>query len=144
MGGFGAFHYLLVHPEMFASVSSLSGAFKERPIPDLLGDPARSRAAYDRIAIYPGLEAALAKGIHLPPLYLTCGTEDHLIAESRDLRDWLTAKHVAVEYLEKPGVHDWAFWKGCSAAIIDFHWRTFQGNYKPVEHPAAKAAEGTK
>ena len=39
MGGFGAFHYLLVHPEMFAGVSSLSGVFDITPAPTVFLGP---------------------------------------------------------------------------------------------------------
>ncbi len=146
MGGYGSFHYLAVHPELFASASSMSGIFHVLPT-DLLGDPGKNKEAYDRLVVVRGLEADLAKGLKLPPLFLTCGTEDHLLRESRDLRDWLTAKKIPFEYLEKPGGHSWPFWRDSSPDIIDFHWRSFQGNYKVMEHAApapAKPAEGAK
>jgi S-formylglutathione hydrolase FrmB len=148
MGGYGAFHYMAVHPEMFASASSLSGAFNVKGyLAGLLGDPAKNKAAYDHADVYRGLEAALAQGVKLPPLLLTCGTEDHLLRESRDLSRWLTEKKIPFEYIEKPGGHSWPFWRDSSPAIIDFHWRTFQGNYQPMNQPvpaSAQPAEGPK
>jgi enterochelin esterase-like enzyme len=151
MGGYGAFHYMVVHPEMFASASSLSGIFHVIMATDLLGDPGQNQEAYARLDVKQGLEAALAKGIKLPPLLLTCGTEDGLIRESRSLRDWLAAKKIPFAYLEKPGGHNWAFWKGSSADLIDFHWQSFQGHDQPTAQPAsatssvsAKSAESPK
>jgi len=161
MGGFGAFHYMLAYPEMFAGVSALSGVFgivpgpagveappaepvyatrrnlREDGLVALLGDPDQNKGAYERVDVMHGLEVAVAKGVRLPPLYLTCGAEDSLLRESRVLRDWLSEKRIPCEYVEKPGGHDWPFWRGSSAEIIDFHWRSFQGGPTHPDSPAA-------
>ncbi len=92
MGGFGAFHYLLCRPEMFTSVSAMSGAFRmggpRRP-PGPGSAPAEANAAVrppdERRDLLARLEKAVKAGTKLPPLLIHCGTEDGLLAANREL-----------------------------------------------------------
>lgn len=102
MGGFGSMHYLLTRPEAFTSASSLSGAFMlfAPPPPggqarrsDLLGDYETNKEAYARCAVHARLEAWIADGKKLPPLLLTCGTEDRLIKANRDFVNFLAEQN---------------------------------------------------
>lgn len=102
MGGYGAMHYMLTKPEMFASVSSLSGAFRffdgreGRPpsgFKGLLGDYEKNKAAYEACAIYGRIEQYVARNVKLPPMMMHCGTEDGLLKANRELRDFLIAQN---------------------------------------------------
>ena len=154
MGGYGAFQYMLTHPEMFASISSLSGAFErlgERGKPpmeslvSLLGSFEKNKANFLKYGIYNRLEERIAKGEHLPAMFIHCGTEDDLITENRTLQTFLNEQNqklakdkkatLVFQYKESPGKHDWKFWRDASVGVADFHWRSFQ--------QAAKA-EGAK
>jgi S-formylglutathione hydrolase FrmB len=53
---------------------------------------------------------AVAEGKPLPRIYMACGTEDFLMAENRNMRDFLEAQKADYIYKEGPGVHDWSFW----------------------------------
>jgi len=132
MGGFGAFHYTLTKPSMFASVSSLSGAFRPMDGNDpkvkkwftpLLGPFSENKKRYETIDLYERLRQTVKVGTPLPPVYLHCGTEDFLLEANRMMRDALKEQNLSCEYLENEGDHNWAFWKSASAAIIDFHAR---------------------
>ena len=61
----------------------------------------------------------------LPPVYLHCGTEDRLLDQNREMRDYFGNKYIQCKYLETAGKHNWQFWKAASAGIVDFHWEYF-------------------
>jgi S-formylglutathione hydrolase FrmB len=140
MGGFGAFHFMLLHPAQFVAVSTMSGWFPDADrikssevktwMTYLLGPYDQNQKSYEQLDLYAGIKAAKNAGTTLPPIYLTCGTEDHLIDNNHEMRDFLKAQGIPCEYKEGPGIHNWKFWRDSSASIIDFHWRTI--------HPDAK------
>jgi S-formylglutathione hydrolase FrmB len=102
MGGYGALHYMLCKPDLFASVSSLSGAFSHmgdragkagQGVRGLLGDPEQNKAEYAKRAIYGRVEEDVKKHVKLPPLLLHCGTEDGLVAENREMSKFLAEQN---------------------------------------------------
>ena len=115
----------------YGPVYATPATLKAEGLVDLLGPYDENKAAYERIDVGLGIKAALARHAALPPMYLTCGTEDYVRSETRAMRDFLTQAKLPFEYLEKPGTHSWPLWRDSIAAVIDFHWRTFQGHYKP-------------
>lgn len=149
MGGFGAFHYMLRRPETFASASSMSGAFEplavgwvKKDFVELLGEEKENKAAYEQLDLAARVKARAAKHVKLPPVYIACGTEDGLLPTSQAMRDLAKKLGLTCEYAEAPGAHKFTYWKAASEGVIDFHWRTFQEDYKPVDH--SKAAGGEK
>lgn len=133
MGGYGALHYALVHPEMFCSVSGQSSVFLDTSekgsvgrLRSMIGPYEENKAEYDALDHYKRIAALKAKGIKIPPVYLACGTEDPLIVQSRKMRDYLKSLNLTVEYKESPGVHNWAFWHPESVGVAAFHWKYFQ------------------
>ena len=46
----------------------------------------------------------------LPPLRISCGTDDALLPDVRALHDALTRADVHHEYAEAPGGHAWNVW----------------------------------
>lgn len=150
MGGYGAFQYMLTRPEMFASVSSLSGVFgyfgergakADDSIAPLLGPAEENKAAYLKYGIYNRIEERIAQGVRLPAMFIHCGTEDDLMGESRSFAAFLTEQNqklakdgkgtLVFQYEESPGKHAWPFWRDNSVGVADFHWRTFQKSVKP-------------
>jgi CubicO group peptidase (beta-lactamase class C family)/S-formylglutathione hydrolase FrmB len=138
MGGFGAFHYMLQRPDMFRSVSAMSGAFFETTPPSakwverltpLFGSPETASAAYEKLAFFPRLERLAKDGVKLPPIYLSCGTEDKVTPDdSRHLHAYLDRLGVPNEYVESAGGHDWGYWSSTIVPILDFHWKSMQTN----------------
>lgn len=137
MGGYGAFHYMLTKPEMFCSVSSMSGAFMDLSKPDdrikawterLDGPMADHATEYQAMDTYLQIKAQADKGVKLPPIRLRCGTEDHLLVGNQKMRDYLKSYNIPCEYEESPGAHNWKFWKGAMPDILDFHWRMLPKN----------------
>lgn len=134
MGGFGAFHYMLTKPGMFASVSSLSGGFSSlidddsgrKWMGNLLGSFSQNRAKYEETDLYYRIKKLAAKKEKLPLMFLHCGTEDGLMASNVAMNDCLQKNGFSSELLKTAGKHDWAFWVGASKGVIDFHWKSLK------------------
>jgi enterochelin esterase family protein len=58
---------------------------------------------------FPSLDGTANKQLHL--LWIACGTEDHLIAVNRNLREWLKSKGVQHADIETAGTHTWMVWR---------------------------------
>ena len=52
----------------------------------------------------------LEKGGRITPIFMACGTEDFLLENNRDFRDFLVEHQADVTYYESPGTHEWKFW----------------------------------
>ncbi len=125
MGGFGAVRNGLKYCDVFGSVIALSSAL----ITDQISDPSvdfsktpASRKYYEKtfgkLDELLGSEndpKALAKkvleeGRPFPDIYMACGTEDFLLKENRDFKEYLQTLGVRFTYRETAGAHDWKFW----------------------------------
>ncbi len=121
MGGYGAMHVGLSHPERFAAVVSLSGVLDIADIakeddpgrqnwmrtvfgeeyPDLKGHPAD---------LLSKLENHKATGTDLPKLFACCGREDFLIEHNRTFNRKCAELGIPLEYIENEGSHEWGYW----------------------------------
>ncbi len=125
MGGFGAIRNGLKYCDVFGAVIALSSAL----ITDGIADPSvdfsktvESRKYYEKtfgkLDELLGSEndpKALAKRVMeekkpFPDIYMACGTEDFLLNENRDFREYLQKLGVKFTYIETMGAHDWKFW----------------------------------
>ncbi|MGH9967329.1 MAG: alpha/beta hydrolase [Pyrinomonadaceae bacterium] len=124
MGGYGAIKFGLKHPEMFALVASMSGAFgaglgteKDLNIPGPVRDSIQqtfgaldspTRAANDVFKLVREVPAERIRS--LPYIYLDCGTEDFLFRQNREFSDLLVERKIPHEYRQLPGSHSWQYW----------------------------------
>ena len=97
MGGYGTLYYAVQHRDMFCCAYAMSPACYIDGLPNLF-------------ELYPAAPAA-----ELPDLTMEVGTEDETVYA---MCPWLagTIQPLGLanfEYIERAGVHDWAFWKGC-------------------------------
>ncbi|HZS36184.1 MAG TPA: alpha/beta hydrolase-fold protein [Polyangia bacterium] len=117
MGGYGAIRLGLKYPDRFASIVAHSSRLPARdelpslnwtrglPLDDLDVDALASRAA----------------ARPLPRLAFDCGTEDHLLADSRRFHALLTQRNVAHDYAEHPGAHTWDYWDAHVPRALELH-----------------------
>ncbi len=129
MGGFGAIRLGLKYDERYGAAFGLSSALIIEDIGKL--SPGDMTACVKMIADYDyyvtvfgdlaGLEHSdvnpkflvkqkLEKGGRITPIFMACGTEDFLLENNRDFRDFLVEHQVDVTYYESPGTHEWKFW----------------------------------
>ena len=137
MGGFGAMHFCLLRPDFFTSVSGLSAAFYDAET--IVAATEKGKNNFEKtLGVYSADNQAYAKVFHkdiikqyandavrLPPIYEYCGTEDFLLSANQAMAAQLKESGFAITYKEGPGKHDWKFWVGASASVIDFHWQHF-------------------
>lgn len=124
MGGYGALRLGLALPRRFAAVASFSGALDYvRRLREAGKEGARiSKTEWDAVA-GPGADAAgtnsdlhhlaarVAAGSEpKPALYLSCGTEDELLDDTRAFHRHLDSLAYAHHYEEAPGGHEWSYW----------------------------------
>lgn len=125
MGGYGALRNGLKYHETFGGIIALSSALiqetaiasteqsewsfgKRSYYESVFGDLTKLAGSdKDIAALVQGIQA---QGAVYPRIYIACGTEDFLIENNRRCHAMLQEAQVEHEYLESPGVHDWAFW----------------------------------
>ncbi len=137
MGGFGALHTALAHPDTFSCALGLSNALI---VYDIAGmkpgpQPGNVLADYDYYReVFGDLDAVtesennpevlvdklLKEGKELPRLYMTCGDNDFLLQSNLRFRDFLKGRGVSVEYVQGEGVHDFAFWNKAIGPAIEW------------------------
>ena len=124
MGGYGALHTALAHPENFGACIALSSAMiiheyagevsrasdvvPREMMRDVFGDP-KTIIDSDKNPETQYLKLA-QKGAQIPRIYLACGTEDALIENNREFAAFLKDRGADCIYEEGPGVHNWVFW----------------------------------
>jgi S-formylglutathione hydrolase FrmB len=124
MGGYGALRLGLARPESFAAVAGFSGALdyvrrlreagKEGSRIDKaewLGIAGAGTDASGTDTDLRHLSRRVAAGSGpKPAIYLSCGTEDDLLEESRAFHEHLESVNYEHHYNEGPGAHEWAYW----------------------------------
>jgi S-formylglutathione hydrolase FrmB len=132
MGGYGALRLALAHPEKFAAAASFSGALDYvRRLRDSGKAGSRiSKAEWDSVAgrdadaadttsdLWHLAKRAASRRAPKPALWLSCGTEDDIIGDTRSFHQHLEASGYPHHYEESPSIHDWAYWDGQIARAI--------------------------
>lgn len=127
MGGYGAVKIALVHPDLFVSAASLSGALRfpregwdDGPKVFGTGPPSeRLRAQNDVLELALALERARPAWSG-PALYLDCGTDDFLYDSNARVRSFLREIAVPYAYHEEPGSHTWEYWSARLPDLLRF------------------------
>jgi putative tributyrin esterase len=90
-----------------AELRNVSGARWER-IQPAFGTDSMSWMARDPARL---VERLLAVGGTVPALFVDVGSEDYLLPMNRAFRDRMAELHVAVQYAEWSGRHEWVYWR---------------------------------
>jgi len=117
MGGFGAMKLGLNCPDQFAAAASLSGALtcnwnvdnkKLQGMERAFGNEESYRGSINDLRHIAG---ELDKSDKLKPkLYQACGSEDFLIKNNHDFKDFIDPLGFDFTYEEEPGTHEWGYW----------------------------------
>lgn len=119
MGGYGALKLALTHPDRYAAAASLSGALDlalMAHLPDL--DEVFGRVFDGHIGPGDDVFALLANAVDIPPLYVSCGTEDWLFRDSERFVQEAAARGVALTKDFRPGEHEWGLWDAVIRDVI--------------------------
>ncbi|QIG41951.1 esterase family protein [Nocardioides anomalus] len=119
MGGYGALKLALTHPDRYAAAASLSGALD---VAFIAGQPDRDelvgRVWDHEITPENDLFALLEAAPSVPPLHVSCGTEDWLLRANRRFLAAAEARGVDVTADLRPGGHEWALWDAVVQDVI--------------------------
>ncbi len=131
MGGYGAIKLGLKHHELFGSVNSHSGAVSIFRDGDLIKQlsPEFVRIFGKEAAGGPEDPFAIIERIdhgRVPAIRFDCGTDDFLLKQNRDFHQHLEDLHIAHEYEEFPGTHEWGYWDKHVQEAIQFHVRNLK------------------
>jgi putative tributyrin esterase len=119
MGGYGALKLALTHPGRYAAAACLSGAldlvaFAKRPD----RDEVMGRVFDHRVGPGDDLFALLDAASVVPPLHVSCGTEDWLLASCQRFAQEAQAKGLDVTTDFRPGEHAWSLWDAVIQDVI--------------------------
>ena len=113
MGGYGAFKWALRHPDRFAAAASLSGGLDVQALSGVEWRKRLFQRVFDgEVGSDDDLFALLERAdpAAVPPLYLGCGTEDHLFEGNQRFLDAANAAGLDVHVDFRPGEHEWGLW----------------------------------
>lgn len=126
MGGFGAIHTGLFFPERYAGIFGMSSALIMDFVADREASMAHGIANQEYYDLMFGPAEELLTGTNdprelirrlkttggeIPRIYITCGTSDFMIEQSRAFDRFLTEQEVPHTYVEAEGAHNFEFWK---------------------------------
>lgn len=131
MGGHGGFFIAYRHADLFSGCGSMSGALhvsvitKGYDVEKRLGDTAvnkqywRDWSVLNVIDQYPKDSLAII---------MDCGTEDRIVGMSRAVHEKLLKQQVPHDYTERPGNHDWPYWRNA----IDYQLLYFRKHFNKM------------
>jgi S-formylglutathione hydrolase FrmB len=112
MGGHGAMFIALRHAETFGACGSMSGALsvitKGYNIEKILGDTIVNNQYYRDWVVFNMVEKMPAQPLSI---IMDCGTEDYIYPMTKRTHDRMMQLKIPHDYIERPGKHDWAYWR---------------------------------
>jgi S-formylglutathione hydrolase FrmB len=114
MGGHGGLFLGFRHADFFGACGSMSGALdvsritKGYDVEKRLGDTLANRQNYLDWSVINVVEKYPKDSI---AIIIDCGTDDFLIQINRQTHDKLIRLKIPHDYTERPGKHDWDYWR---------------------------------
>jgi S-formylglutathione hydrolase FrmB len=114
MGGHGGLYLSFRHQDIFGAGGSMSGGVDIRPFPNnweiakRLGTLQQNPENWNKNTIVNMVE--LLKGSTLK-LIIDCGVDDFFYTVNSDLHKKLLDMKYPHDYIERPGVHNWPYWR---------------------------------
>jgi S-formylglutathione hydrolase FrmB len=123
MGGFGAIHCGLAHPELYGNILSFSAALITDGISKLNEGESNPVAPYEYYRHTfgdlktllgsrndPKALAACLKPEEAPRIFMCCGTDDFLYNDNLSFHETLESLGIAHAFVEERGMHEWEYW----------------------------------
>jgi len=129
MGGHGAFHTALRHPDKFGAVGSTSGGVDFRPFPqnwniqDELGEMASNKQTWDEHVVVNLIDRIQNGQL---AIIFDCGESDFFLEVNKDLHQRLLGRGIDHDFILRPGSHNGEYW----ANSIDYQILFFQKYFK--------------
>lgn len=147
MGGFGAVKIAMKHPDLFGSVSSLSGALIPIRVSDLRRYGWITRFTLKRVfGRHPDPRTLAANDVweilqntrfETPPFtaHLRAGTEDFygLDGVAAQFASFLNEHGIPTDVVLEPGGHGWDYWRRAFIPICEWHAKRFSYDEKRAQ-----------
>lgn len=129
MGGQGAFYLAANHPEIWKNVASMSGGVDIVPFPkswDMakwLGPQETDMATWKEFSILNHVNKLKNGDFNIT---FDCGTDDFFAEVNNNLHQALLDAKVPHEYISRPGVHNWDYWRNSLLYHLLFFTEAFK------------------
>ena len=131
MGGHGALFLALRHHSIFGAAGGMSGGFDlysfrtEFEIGKRIGDTIEHAAEWHDLSVINLIE----NYVHTPvKIIFDCGNRDIFIEPNRALHRKMLLLKIPHDYIERPGEHNWDYWRKAIPYQLLFFSRFFKGN----------------
>ncbi len=114
MGGHGALYLAFRHQDVFGVCGSMSGGVDIRPFPNSweifkkIGAQSQFPERWEKNTVMGLLHLLTPGGLKI---ILDCGTDDFFYGVNKNLHEALLYRKIPHEFISRPGVHDWNYWK---------------------------------
>ncbi|HUU30997.1 MAG TPA: alpha/beta hydrolase-fold protein, partial [Phycisphaerae bacterium] len=134
-GGHGAFYHALMRPDLYGSVSLLSGAMELRGYVGAVGlDYWIGPRSAETLPLYTErscIALAVRQQGPLPfDLFLDSGNKDGALQQMVMLRQVLDTRGFSYRWFVGEGGHDWTYWKSRAATHLAWHVEQFARNQR--------------
>lgn len=114
MGGHGGLFLGFRHAETFGACGSMSGGVDLQPfkknwqLSEKIGDTVRYADNWKNFSVINLIEKKPADSL---AIIIDCGTEDFFYPVNQDLHNKMLRLKIPHEYTERPGKHNWDYWR---------------------------------
>jgi S-formylglutathione hydrolase FrmB len=114
MGGHGGLFLGMRHSDFFGACGSISGGVDLRPFPkswDLskrVGDTTNNAANWINYSVIHIVDQHAHDSL---AIIIDCGTDDFFYSVNRQLHEKMLALKIPHDFIERPGQHDWNYWR---------------------------------
>lgn len=132
MGGHGALYLAFRHTDTFGAAGSMSGGVDLRPFPNNWDLPLRlgKYAGYPKRWEENSVTNMIDRIVQNPPaLIIDCGVDDFFYTVNVAFHDKLCEKHVAHDFISRPGNHSWDYWRNAVGYQFLFMHQYFDSHH---------------
>jgi len=114
MGGHGAMYLAIKHQDIFGAVGSMSGGVDITPFPNewdmklRLGEYADNQKLWQDNTVINMLHLIKPNSLEI---MIDCGTDDFFHNVNKNLHNKMNYLNIHHDYIERPGKHNWNYWR---------------------------------
>ena len=129
MGGHGAFYLAFKHQNIWGAAGSMSGNMDIRSFPNnwdiskRLGEYSKNQERWEKYTVINMVY--MLKGQNLK-LIFDCGKDDFFYDLNKNLHNKLDENSIPHDYIERPGGHNWDYWKNAIKYQLLFFYNYFK------------------
>ncbi|MBL7722725.1 MAG: esterase family protein [Chitinophagaceae bacterium] len=129
MGGHGGLFLGFRHADIFGTCGSMSGGVDLQPfkknwqLSQKIGDTIKFAANWKNYSVITVIENYPKDSLNI---IIDCGTEDFFFDVNKALHDKMLRLKIPHEYIERPGKHDWNYWRNA----VQYQLLFFKNHFK--------------